>query len=325
MLYNGKTTQDNACNKMPRDIHEMVTKVKQDSEVTLEYMKMIVGENLMDKLPFAIDTMKRHIVNLLDDRLPSIYIYGSFALDDFKPGWSDIDILVLTQKTMSMAQAQRLVNLRQTMLEEMPDNPYYRSFEGGILTLNTFITGSSDTVVYWGTSGERITDGYDFDAFCMSELIDTGILIYGNDIRNDLSRPTFNELKENVQKHYETIRKYAQKTERSLYSFGWLLDISRCIYTIRTGKIISKTAAGEWALNESLCPCPNVLAKAVEIRKTPLKYKNDENTLNYAETLGMDIQRYADILESEITKIHSSYNHCKPFSASCHRRQGAPY
>lgn len=51
-------------------------------------------------------------------------------------------------------------------------------------------------------------------------------------------------LKSNVQRHYEVIRRYVQKTDRSLYSYGWLLDISRCIYTLRTGRIIPKTAAG---------------------------------------------------------------------------------
>ncbi len=34
-------------------------------------------------------------------------------------------------------------------------------------------------MVYWGTSGQRITDSYKMDSFSMTELLDSGILLYG--------------------------------------------------------------------------------------------------------------------------------------------------
>ncbi len=257
---------------------------------------------MMKDLQSTIYKMKQRIVSILSKCAPSIYIYGSFVLNNFKLGWSDIDILVLTEKQISEDQAKKLVRLRQTLLEEEPNNPYYCSFEGGMLTLDSFLSGKEDRVVYWGTRGEKITDKYDFDAFCMSELLDSGILIYGNDIRNNFTRPTFDELKVNIQRHYETIRRYVQKTGRCFYSFGWLLDISRCLYTLPTGKIISKTAAGKWVLKENLCPCAEALARAVEVRNNPNKYKNDKNVLDYAETLAEPIQCFADVLEKELER-----------------------
>lgn len=45
--YMEETTRDNACNKMLESIHEMVMKVKQDSEVTLEYMKIFEREKML--------------------------------------------------------------------------------------------------------------------------------------------------------------------------------------------------------------------------------------------------------------------------------------
>ena len=248
----------------------------------------------------AINRMTIAVAGILTGCGASVYLYGSSVLDDFRLGWSDIDILVLTQKQITEEQARRLVGLRQELLESEPDSPYYRSFEGGMLTLNAFLTGEKDRVVYWGTSGERIIDKYEFDSFCMSELTDSGMLVYGNDIRSSLPRPAYDALRSDVQRHFETIRGYARTTGRSLYSFGWLLDISRCIYTLRTGKIISKTAAGEWALREKLCPCARELSKAVAVRKEPLKYKDSRHTLDLAETLGEQIQRYADVLENEL-------------------------
>lgn len=254
----------------------------------------------MTDLKASIQTMTSRIAQILSSCSPSIYLYGSCTLEDYKPGWSDIDILVLTRTQISEVQARKLVSLRQSMLEEEPSHPYYRSFEGGMLTVAAFAGHTADRVVYWGTSGQRITDSYDIGPLCMTELLETGILLYGEDIRGFLFRPTFSEIKENIQSHYEGIRKYGSQTGRSFYSFGWLLDISRGIYTLRTGKIIAKTAAGEWALRENVCPVPAALEKALLVRRNPAAYKGDEAILDYAATLGDDIQRYADVLEAEL-------------------------
>ena len=248
----------------------------------------------------AINTMVREIRSILSDREPSIYMYGSSVLNDFRLGWSDIDILVLTDKQITEEQAKTLVALRQAMLEKEPGNPYYRSFEGGMLTLDAFLSKKTDRVVYWGTSGERITDRYAFDSFCMAELIESGVLLYGTDIRNELKYPAFHELYADVKRHYETIRTYAQSTGRSFYSFGWMLDIARCVYTLRTGRIIAKTEAAEWALENNLCPEPDALGFALKVRRNPLEYKDDKEIFDYAETLAEPIQRFADVLETEL-------------------------
>ena len=136
----------------------------------------------------------------------------------------------------------------------------------------------------------------------MTELIESSILLYGNDIRYQLKAPEFSELYADIKRHYDTIRKYAQKTERSIYSFGWMLDIARCIYTLRTGKIIAKTNAGEWALENNFCPVPDTLKTALKVRKAPLNFKTDESALDYAQTLGEPIQKFADVFEKELER-----------------------
>ena len=131
-------------------------------------------------------------------------------------------------------------------------------------------------------------------------MLDDGVLLYGRDVRDQMRRPTYEDLKTDVRRHYETIREHGGRTSRSLYSFGWLLDISRCIYTLRTGKIIAKTKAGEWALKNGLCPDAAVLENALRVRKEPKLFDKDEALRQYAENLGNAIQAYADILEKEL-------------------------
>ncbi|MDF2586370.1 MAG: polymerase beta domain protein region [Anaerocolumna sp.] len=248
----------------------------------------------------SIQVMKQEICSILSMNQPSIYLFGSIVLDDFKLGWSDIDILCLTKTSINIGQAEQLVILRQKLLDMYPSNLYYRSFEGGILALDDFLSNAPNQVVYWGTSGQRITDQYVFDTFSRMELLDSGILITGDDIRDKIKYPLDEEIRTAVISHYETIRKFAVSPSRNLYSVGWLLDIARCLYTLQTGKIIAKTKAGEWAIEQKLAPNVSLMEKAVEIRKNPMKYKNDEGILDWMETLGPYIQEFANVLEKQI-------------------------
>lgn len=65
------------------------------------------------------------------------------------------------------------------------------------------------------------------------------------DIRDLVDYPKKEEVISAIKGHYNAIGTYAVKTDQSLYSAGWMLDIARCLYTLETGKIIGKTSAGE--------------------------------------------------------------------------------
>ena len=249
----------------------------------------------------SVRKMTSAIAGILGGAAPSVYLYGSCVLRDFRLGWSDIDILVLTEKQITEEQAARLVPLRQTMLAREPDDPYYRSFEGGMLTLGAFLDGSPDRVVYWGTSGERVADNYRFDSFCMYELLHFGRLLCGADVRAALKPPAYSDLRRDVRRHFESIRLYGSSTGHSLYTFGWLLDIARGIYTLRTGEVLPKTLAGERALEDGISPVPETLALALRVRRDPALFSR-ENIAARADTLGPDIQRFADVLEEELRR-----------------------
>lgn len=100
-------------------------------------------------------------------------------------------------------------------------------------------------------------------------------------------------MRNDVVRHLQAARAYG-------VSVGWLLDIARGIYTIRTGKIVAKTAAGEWAAKEGLCPDSEALRKTVQIRKEPQRFKREDKAVDNAV-----IQRFADVLEGELTQTSS--------------------
>ena len=241
----------------------------------------------------AIQVMTNEISSILADNKPTIYLFGSVTLSDFHLGWSDIDILVLTEREMTELQADMLVGLRQALLERYPGNPYFRLFEGGMLSADAFLNSKNERTVYWGTSGQRITDNYKMDSFSMAELLDSGILLHGNDVRERMTYPTYAQMREDIIHHVQAARKYGTVV-------GWLLDIARGIYTLRTGKIIAKTAAGEWALENGICPDADATRKAVQNRKEA--HITNEKSMDNAI-----IQRFADVLDNELN--HPYYYH----------------
>lgn len=250
----------------------------------------------------SIRTMLEAVTGLTAGLTPTVYLFGSVVLDDFQLGWSDIDLLCLTEESLPLKQAEALVDLRQTLLRDAPGDPYFRSFEGGILSWKAFLEKAKEPIVYWGTSGQRITDTYCFDPFSTMELKIYGRLLYGPDPREKIPDPTREEMIEAVRKHYHTIRQYARETQRNLYAAGWMLDIARCLYTLKTNSIISKTQAGKWALKNGLVPDTAIMQRVIEIRENPLKAKADEQTMDWLTTLGPSIQRFADVLEEWLKK-----------------------
>ena len=188
------------------------------------------------------------------------------------------------------------------MLKKEPGNLYYRSFEGIIANLEEFRNQSFNSLVYWGTGGQRVTDRCVPDPFAAFELARYGRSVFGS--RSWVFPvPEKEELARAVRQHYECIRKYAIQTDESLYSCGWLLDIARCVYTLRYNDVIAKTRAGVWALEKHIFPDEEPLRKAIEIRKQPLAYKGKESTNQWLRELGPVIQCYADVLECELLFI----------------------
>lgn len=63
-----------------------------------------------------------------------------------------------------------------------------------------------------------------------------------------------------------------------------------------------------WSTTYPSCPDPDALSYALKVRRSPLEYKDDKETFDYAETLAESVQRYADVLEKELYKLRRSDN-----------------
>ena len=249
----------------------------------------------------SIKKMTDEISGILGGNLFGIWLYGSVVFDDFRLGWSDIDFIALSDGKITESRAQELLTLRQKLSEGEPTNPYYCLFEGIIADINEYRQNSYSKLVYWGTSNQRITNSFELDAFSRFELSKYGVLVRGTDERGIFNKPCREDIERAVRSHYEAIRKYAKQTNSSLYSCGWLLDIARCIYTLRHNDIIAKTQAGVWALENHIFPNESPIKRALEIRSDPLEFKDRADVKRWLTGLGPTVQQYADVLENELS------------------------
>lgn len=238
------------------------------------------------------------IADILADKPPTIYLYGSCALGDFRPGWSDIDLLALTPRPLTDTEAQRLLTLRQDLPAKYPETLHIRACEGCIAPLDSFTNPTPSSVVYWGTTGQRLTDRPSLDAFALWQLQHQSKLLHGPDVRHFLPKPTAADLHAAVGKHLRTILDHGCGG-RSIYAFGWLLDIARCLYTLRHDSVVAKTAAGEWALNHGLCPDAAALRMALDVRRDPALMQQLA-VLKAAESLTPAIAAFAAVLQQEL-------------------------
>lgn len=254
----------------------------------------------------SIRRMSKEIGKILGPDYHSFWLYGSMVLKDYRLGWSDIDCIAFSREAISPDQADALLMLRQNLTEKEPDNPYYRLFEGVICSLSEYTDDQFTRLVYWGTSGQRITDRWQADAFARWELARLGRAVYGRQADREtlFSPPGKEELLQAVRRHYEGIRLHARETDESLYACGWLLDICRCLYTLRSGEVISKTQAAVWALERHLFANEEPLRKALEIRRNPLVHKDNPEVKAWLASLGPVVQQYADVLEEALKESH---------------------
>ena len=248
----------------------------------------------------AIQTMFQEISSAVDGHIHSIWLYGSFVLDDFRFGWSDIDFIAFTNHALTAEQVDKLLMLRQTLAKAAPDLPFYPLFEGVIMPIQAYQQGMDSSIVYWGTSGQKIIRHFSLDVFARLELRKLGKLVQGQGSRSMFVRPERNEIIKAVQNHLHTIRTFAVHTDERLYSCGWMLDIARCVYTLRFNDVVGKTQAGEWALDKHLFENEEPMKRALLIRRDPIRYRDDPDTRAWLRSLGPIIQQYADVLEKEL-------------------------
>ena len=267
-------------------------------------MTQNISVGVSDTTKKHIETMSGRICEVLSDYSPSVYLIGSYVKGDFRAGWSDIDILTLTDRPITRDKASELLYLRQHLSSRNRVHDTMRIFEGGFLSSEAFVSEKADTVVYWGASGERITRRYVLSAMSMIDLLDNGILLSGYDLRGKIKRPTPEKLRKDMKIYYKNHlavgNMHHKVVARAHHQAEKTLSIARCLYTLETGRVVSKTVAGEISIEMKWCPDTEMMRRMLEVRKNPDVYLSDETVIKWLLAQSSSIEPFAKMLEDRL-------------------------
>lgn len=199
-----------------------------------------------------LDALLPGVQAALGPDLVGVYLRGSLALGDFDPVTSDLDFLVVTERSVTQEQFAALADLH-TWLATLP-NPYACHLEGSYIDrapLRRFgaherhhLSIGSDWPLGWGNHGED----WMLERWIVRER---GVTLLGPDPRTLIEPIKPDELRAAVR---EQLRWWAALPDapewllrRSYQAFA-VETMCRAHFTLQTGELPSKPRAVAWAL-----------------------------------------------------------------------------
>lgn len=245
-----------------------------------------------------LDNLLFEIKRITGNPFVGCYLHGSLAMGSFQPANSDIDLLVVLNKTLCKQQKQELAVL--FLCQSNQPYPIEISF---LLKSHLkkwehpfpYIFHYSE---YWRermeVSKEQViekSEGKDADlAAHIAVLLDRGITLEGPPADSVFPAVPKTDYISSIQSDYEEC--LAAYLDKPVYA---LLNMLRFYWYLKEGCILSKEEAGEKALKdfpERMLPAIKSLLHNYQVKET------DEQTINQQELTALK-----NLIDKEITKL----------------------
>jgi Domain of unknown function (DUF4111)/Nucleotidyltransferase domain len=209
-------------------------------------------------LPDEVVTVMSAYLRMVDARLPSrvsgLYLVGSLALDDYRPGQSDIDFVTVTDRAFTPSELTQLGQIHRE-LRRTRKSP---ALDG------IYVTWSELQAEPRGLAAPYCLDGRFFPSggFAANPVTWSTVLRHPVPVRGPANPDVWHDdealrqwCRENLQSYwanwvYEARHRFVRRLYSCLHqAVVWgVLGVTRLHATIKTGEIVSKTAAGTYAL-----------------------------------------------------------------------------
>ena len=107
-------------------------------------------------------------------------------------------LITVLDRGLSRDEAIMLLGMRQRLSSKNRAYDPILKLECAFLTLSSLNEGSYERAVYLGERSERITDRYRLSELVRAELIEKGELLFGEDVKNKIARPSEDDISEDI-------------------------------------------------------------------------------------------------------------------------------
>jgi hypothetical protein len=218
------------------------------------------------ELNHVLASFVRQISACLGARCRSVILHGAVVFDDLAPGYGDLDFAVVVDDRLSGVDCRELISARAPF-RDGTHGVYGAMLEGAFLPDDLLRPRNMGKAVWWGTSGERLWDRNKLGWFCHQVIRDRGIVIHGDDVREQFEAPSPEDLTQEIRENCRTMREHGRGG--SLHSVDWLLTAARLLLWLDEGRLSSKTEAAEWGAENARGAWRSLLPRAKALRLRP--------------------------------------------------------
>jgi predicted nucleotidyltransferase len=214
------------------------------------------------------------VETILAENLVGIYLQGSFAVGDADEH-SDVDFIVVMHDEVTDGQlaALRAMHKRLYALE----TPWAQHLEGSYVTKESFRRIDPSRSEYWyldNGATELVCDNHCNTAVVRSSMREHGVVLHGPDPKTLVDPVSPDDLRREVRDAIVEFAEWAPSPTKAGGMSRWMqpylvINLCRMLQTLETGRVDSKKAGGEWAL-EALDPdWADLIQQALDERPDP--------------------------------------------------------
>lgn len=245
-------------------------------------MKILKNEtDIPDQVRLVMQHLISGIVKIKVGMVRGVYLTGSIPLNDYHPGKSDIDFVILCDELPNDVLQKRLEKLHKKT-----ESKYKTNLGGSFINHEALnISNQQSNLIVSYHESKMMLRHFEMAAITLYELKTTAIRMGGTEMD---SLPIQISLKDVHQFLLQNINSYWKNwCDRHSTMFNkklaliflpglteWvILGLARQLYTLHTGKICSKTEAGYYCLKHLPSKYQPVIQAAIQIRNDNKKHR----------------------------------------------------
>ena len=214
------------------------------------------------------------VQSILGQNFCGAYLQGSFAVGDADEH-SDVDFIVVTHGEVSEGQVAELKAMQERLYEL--DTPWAQHLEGSYFPKELLrrVDPARTPLVYFD-NGETtpVRDSHCNTAVVRWSVREHGIVLAGPQPKSLIDPVDPDDLRREVREAVVEFAEWAPAPTKAGGMSRWkqpylVLNLCRMLHTLETGKIASKKAGGEWALEALDTEWADLIQRALGDRADP--------------------------------------------------------